>query len=91
LLPPSACCFGDVDLDGAFDLSVNFGQNDIDQTVTNSVNASYGKASPTQFYLGKLINTQTNVNADYTKSIPSTFAVKPLTFGRRRHGPYREL
>jgi len=73
--------FGDVDLDGAFDLSVNFGQNDIDQTVTNSVNASYGKASPTQFYLGKLINTQTNVNADYTKSIPSTFAVKPLTFG----------
>ena len=73
--------FGDVDLGGAFDLSINFGQNDIDQTVTNSVNASYGKASPTQFYLGKLTNTQTNVNADYTKSIPSSFAVKPLTFG----------
>jgi iron complex outermembrane receptor protein len=73
--------FGDIDQEGAVDISLNYGQNIIDETVDHSVNASLGNASPTNFYLGKMTSAQTNANLDYTKNIPVSFGVKPLTFG----------
>ncbi|MBU2876838.1 TonB-dependent receptor plug domain-containing protein [Aliiglaciecola lipolytica] len=48
-----------------WDLSVGFGQNRIEYNMSNSINASLGPASPTDFYIGELNQTETNVNADF--------------------------
>ncbi|MEN9609496.1 MAG: hypothetical protein RLZZ628_310 [Bacteroidota bacterium] len=50
------------------DLSVGQGSNKVDWNVENTVNASFGSASPTKFHVGVTHVTQTLVNADINKS-----------------------
>lgn len=40
------------------DLSLGYGDNHLDQNATNTVNASLGDASPTEFYIGRTVFNQ---------------------------------
>jgi iron complex outermembrane receptor protein len=52
----------------SYDFSGSFGTNKIDYSLTNSVNASMGPDSPTEFMLGSLEQREINFNADFTYS-----------------------
>lgn len=69
------------------DLSVTYGSNELDYTISNTLNASLGPTSPTEFDAGALKFTQLSVNADVTRTFedlaPGTLTV---TFG----GEYRD-
>lgn len=47
-----------------YDISATYGQNQLRYFLDNTVNPSFGPASPTSFYLGKLKQSETNFNAD---------------------------
>jgi iron complex outermembrane receptor protein len=49
------------------DLSVVYGEDEIDFGVTNSLNRSYGPDSPTTFDAGTLVNDHFVVNADFSR------------------------
>lgn len=55
--------------DWTWDLSVNYGKNDFEFEVVNSLNASMGTASPTEFKNGSLVYDQTIVNFDVTNML----------------------
>jgi iron complex outermembrane receptor protein len=44
--------------DWKLDLSLGYGDNHLDQNATNTVNASLGNASPTEFYIGRTVFNQ---------------------------------
>ncbi len=52
-----------------WDISDTWGRNTIDYYTINSVNVTYGAASPTRFYDGKLAFQQQTVNADLTGQV----------------------
>ncbi|MGY6550312.1 MAG: TonB-dependent receptor plug domain-containing protein [Erythrobacter sp.] len=61
-------------LDGDFggwlwDLSMSYGLNEVDFSVLNSVNASLGAASPTEFNAGKLAYSQLMSHLDISREI----------------------
>ena len=49
-----------------FDLSFHAGRNEADFFISNTINASLGPETPTTFELGSYIQTETNVNADFS-------------------------
>lgn len=49
----------------SYDVSTSHGQNRIDYTIGESINASLGPSSPTYFYLGRLKQQEFNINADF--------------------------
>ncbi len=57
-----------------YDLSESFGRNNLRYDVTNSVNASLGTSSPTQFYAGTLIYTQNSLNFDIFRAFNAGLA-----------------
>ena len=59
---------GEVD-DWTWDLSVNYGKNDFEFKVVNSLNASLGLDSPTEFNNGSLVYDQTVVNFAVTNMV----------------------
>ncbi|MFC4294267.1 TonB-dependent receptor plug domain-containing protein [Novosphingobium tardum] len=61
------------------DLSVGFGQNQFDYQTLNSINASFGPASQTNFDAGGLKYSQGLVNLDMSHDFDFGFA-KPVTF-----------
>lgn len=61
-----------------FDLSETFGGNSFDFDVRNSVNATLGAASPTQFYAGKLKFGQSTTNLDIVRAFPMSSFSSPL-------------
>jgi len=63
---------------GKLDLAVSYGQNETSRTVYNTVNPSYGAASPTSFYLGSWKSSTTSLTADYVKNIPIAMLDDPL-------------
>lgn len=65
--------------DWTSDYSVNWGRNELEYNTLNSVNASYGTASKTSFYDGKVIYDQLVLNADISRQFPIGF-YSPLTF-----------
>jgi iron complex outermembrane receptor protein len=69
----------------SYDLSASAGRSRIDYTITQSLNASLGPQSPTRFYLGRLTQRETNLNADFVYRLP-VGAVDPLNiaFGAER-------
>ena len=73
-----------------YDLSVGWGRSQIDYYMNNTVNPSMGSASPTDFFLGFLRQTEFNINADF--AIPITIGDDtPLTLafgGERRVEAY---
>ncbi|MEH6557484.1 MAG: TonB-dependent receptor [Oceanicoccus sp.] len=56
------------------DFSVNWGENEFEFSNTNSLNASYGAASPTKAYDGSLTVDQLAFNVDAVRSISLSFA-----------------
>ncbi len=60
-----------------FDISGSYGRNQIRYYMSNTINPSLGPDSPTDFYLGKLVQTEYNGNADFTYSTDIGFD-KPL-------------
>ena len=63
----------------SWDISYNYGYNRIDFTTSNSINFSFGDASPTRFYDGALEYTQNVFNADFGQSLDWGLAY-PVTF-----------
>ncbi|MGY6630115.1 MAG: TonB-dependent receptor plug domain-containing protein [Wenzhouxiangella sp.] len=53
-----------------WDISAVHGNNNVDYTIRNSLNASLGPASPTVFNAGELEYEQTVVNADFVRAFP---------------------
>ncbi|HEU0098305.1 MAG TPA: TonB-dependent receptor [Allosphingosinicella sp.] len=60
------------------DLSLGYGQNQFDYTVSNTVNASFGSATQRRFDAGGLKYSQTLLNLDLSREFELGFA-KPLT------------
>ena len=52
-----------------YDLSATYGQNQLRYFLDETVNPSFGPASPTSFYLGKLKQSETNFNADFSHPV----------------------
>ncbi|WP_267435133.1 TonB-dependent receptor [Sphingomonas sp. GM_Shp_1] len=69
----------------SYDLSASSGRSRIDYTIAETLNASLGPASPTSFYLGRLTQRETNLNADFVYRLP-VGGVEPLNiaFGGER-------
>jgi len=69
----------------SYDLSASAGRSRIDYTITQTLNASLGPLSPTSFYLGRLTQRETNLNADFVYRLP-VGGVEPLNiaFGGER-------
>jgi len=69
----------------SYDISASAGRSRIDYTLANSLNASLGPNSPTSFYLGRLAQRETNLNADFVYRLPIG-GVEPLNvaFGGER-------
>jgi iron complex outermembrane receptor protein len=57
----------DTDSGWNYDLSGGYGENKFGFTISNSLNASFGEASPTRAFAGKLILDQTIFNLDSSK------------------------
>lgn len=60
------------------DFSNTYGQNYINLYSNNTVNPSYGDASPTNFYGGALIFGQNTTNVDFSKSIKNLSSLQSL-------------
>lgn len=56
---------GDLSESFSYDFSASHGENVIDYTIDETINASMGPLSPTYFYLGKLTQQEFNLNADF--------------------------
>lgn len=67
----------------SWDSSVSHGGNWIKYYLDNSINASMGSASPTDFYDGELAQIETNVNLDFVYTLQSSMLAAPanLAFG----------
>ncbi|MEP6867803.1 MAG: TonB-dependent receptor [Novosphingobium sp.] len=50
----------------SYDLSATYGQDQLRYHLDNTVNPSFGPASPKSFYLGQLKQSETNFNADFS-------------------------
>ncbi len=59
------------------DLSTSFSQDTVDFK-EDSLNASYGPASPTRFYLGAMQTQESTTNLDLTRTLPTGLFAKPL-------------
>ena len=57
---------GEFDSGLTYDVSVVNGENNLSYEIYNTVNASLGSLSPTDFYLGAQIENETVFNADFT-------------------------
>lgn len=64
---------------GQFDLSTTYGRNKLTFYTRNSLNPSYGVASPTDFYVGTLENEQFVTDLSYTRDLAVGFLGNPLT------------
>lgn len=62
-----------------YELSAGFGRSQIDYSLKNTVNPSLGPDSPTEFFVGRLVQEETNLNADFAYPIEIGLA-SPLNF-----------
>jgi len=62
-----------------WDVSATYGRNEFDQGLKNSLNASFGVASPTTFNLAEYERDQLTLNADLVRDFDVGIAA-PLTF-----------
>jgi iron complex outermembrane receptor protein len=58
---------------GELDTSVSFGRDDLGRYTYNTINPSWGPASPTDFYLGSWKSRTTSVTSDYHRDLPIGF------------------
>ena len=62
-----------------WDVSLSLGENRIDYSLAESINASLGPNSPTRFYLGRLGQQEFNSNVDLTYPLYLAALPEPLT------------
>jgi iron complex outermembrane receptor protein len=68
-----------------YDLSAALGRSRINYNMSESLNASLGPDSPTSFYLGRLIQREFNLNADFVYRLPLGMAEPAnIAFGAER-------
>jgi len=53
-----------------WDFSAQYGSNELDYSISNTVNPSLGESSPTSFSVGSLEQTEFSLNADFVYSVP---------------------
>ncbi|MDB5457652.1 MAG: TonB-dependent receptor [Caulobacter sp.] len=61
----------------AWDLSAGYGRDAVDYFLRNSINASFGPASPTAFDAGSLIQEEKTLNLDASRPLAWSFLAKP--------------
>ena len=61
-----------------WDLSTTYGSNTTYVKLDDSVNPTYGTASPTNFYLGGFDSSEWTTNFDVTRSFPNSVFAAPL-------------
>ncbi|HEU0045224.1 TonB-dependent receptor plug domain-containing protein [Sphingomonas sp.] len=61
-----------------YDLSATLARNSLSLSMTDSLSASFGPQSQTSFFFGDLIQTERNLNADFTYALEAGFA-SPIT------------
>ena len=69
---------GDTDGGFTYDLSATFARNSLSLSMTDSLSASFGPQSATEFFFGELIQSEQNINLDLTYSADVGFA-SPIT------------
>ena len=69
---------GTADSGFTYDLSGSLSRNSLDLSMTSSLSASYGPQSQTSFQFGKLIQSETTLNADFTYPLEVGFD-SPIT------------
>lgn len=69
---------GENDSGLTYDLSATFARNSLSLSMTNSLSASFGPQSQTEFFFGKLIQSEQNLNLDLTYPLEAGFA-SPIT------------
>ena len=57
---------GEMDSGLTYDFSARTGESEIQYTLSNTINPSMGPASPTSFRPGDLVNSETQLQADFT-------------------------
>lgn len=65
--------------DFTYDLSARYGRDEIDYTISNTINPSLGPDTPTSFKPGNLVNTEKQLQLDVSKEFDLGFA-SPLLF-----------
>ena len=75
-----------------FDFSISFGRNQAIYEIHNTVNASYGPNSPTDFYLGEAIQSEQIIGLDWqTRSDIGAFSELNIAFGTQFHREKYEI
>ncbi|MEO6064584.1 MAG: TonB-dependent receptor, partial [Lysobacterales bacterium] len=74
--------------DWNWDLSYNYGEDELTFDILNTLNRSLGNSSPTQFYAGALEVSQNIFNADFSRAFDVGWLAYPLTFAFG--GEYRD-
>lgn len=69
---------GDTDSGFTYDLSATFARNSLSLSMTDSLSASFGPQSATDFFFGELIQSEQNLNFDLTYTAEVGFA-SPIT------------
>lgn len=69
---------GEVDSGLTYDLSATFARNSLSLSMTDSLSASFGPQSQTDFFFGELIQSEQNLNLDLTYPVEVGFA-SPIT------------
>lgn len=76
----------------SFDFSVSFGRNQAIYEIHNTVNASYGPNSPTDFYLGEAIQSEQIISLDWqTRSDVGAVSDLNIAFGGQFHREQYEI
>ena len=78
--------------DYSFDFSISFGRNQAIYEIHNTVNASYGPNSPTDFYLGEAIQSEQIISLDWqTRSDIDAYSPLNIAFGGQFHREQYEI
>ena len=71
---------GEWDNGWSYDFSARHGENEIQYTLSNTINPSMGRASQKSFRPGDLINEETQFSADFTNEFDADGFANPLLF-----------
>lgn len=76
----------------SFDFSISFGRNQAIYEIHNTINASYGPNSPTDFYLGEAIQSEQLISLDWqTRSDIGAYSQLNIAFGGQFHREQYEI
>lgn len=61
-----------------YDVSHTYGENQVDFSIRDTINASFGPNSQTEFYAGSYIQTEQTFNLDLNRPLDTTIFASPL-------------